>query len=643
MGMVTRGRLAPLAFLAMAMAMAVRASAAEPIHEFAGVVLSPNAEWIASIEAENPASAHLRVVVRDRRGRVMEVSDPCAVCRYAHPAWSSDSAALAYVAENSSAGTSTLYSLRDHLSAPLVFLRGVARSPAWSPDSRSVAFLFIPGARRTHDARDPGEREVGLVGAPETLALQRLAIVAAQGGEPQLISPPDRFVYEFDWLRDGAGLVATTALGEGTTNWWAAELDRIGRDGSLRRIVAPTLQISHPRALYDNEGIIFVGGITSDFDPNGGDLFYVALRGGEPRNLTQGFAGTFTTVSPTQTGAIGTIIKDGKTGLAALNLSRNTVEILSLSEESLTAETGRFSASFDVSGNYVAAVRETFSSPPEIQFGRPAERHAITHENEAVSTPFVAHSVAWESPPYRPQGWVLMPTGTEPEKPRPMITLVHGGPSSAWTPKFPRPGVPTALLQAGYIVFEPNPRGSYGQGEDFTIANRRDFGGGDFADILAGAEEVARRFPVDIDRLGITGFSYGGFMTMWAATHSTRFRAAVAGAGIADWLSYYGENRIEQWLRPFFGASPYDDPAIYDRLSPVRNIKAASTPMLLYVGERDVECPPTQSRQFWRALLTERVPTRLVVYPDEGHGILTPEHVDDLSRQVVEWFDEYIK
>jgi dipeptidyl aminopeptidase/acylaminoacyl peptidase len=117
----------------------------------------------------------------------------------------------------------------------------------------------------------------------------------------------------------------------------------------------------------------------------------------------------------------------------------------------------------------------------------------------------------------------------------------------------------------------------------------------------------------------------------------------VAGAGISDWSSYYGENHIDQWMMPFLGAEPYDDPAIYDRLSPLRSIKSAVTPTLLYVGERDVECPPTQSRQFWRAMLAQRVPTGLIVYPDEGHAILTPEHTDDLSRQVIKWFDEYIK
>jgi Tol biopolymer transport system component len=112
------------------------------VYVFSGVVLSPNAEQIASIESESPATAHQRIVIRDRQGDLVQVSDPCAVCRYAHPAWTADGAALAFIAEDSSGGTSTLYSVRDHKAAPLAFLRGVARDPAWSPDGGSIAFLY---------------------------------------------------------------------------------------------------------------------------------------------------------------------------------------------------------------------------------------------------------------------------------------------------------------------------------------------------------------------------------------------------------------------------------------------------------------------------------------------------------------------
>src|SRR6201985_3042202 len=169
-----------------------------------------------------------------------------------------------------------------------------------------------------------------------------------------------------------------------------------------------------------------------------------------------------------------------------------------------------------------------------------------------------------------------------------MIMIVHGGPAAVVTPKFRWDDMAAGWLRNGYFVFEPNPRGSYGQGEAFTRANVRDFGGGDLKDILAGGGAGGKNAPVDDARLGVYGHSYGGFMTMWTVTHSHRFHAAVAGAGLANWISYYGENGIDEWMIPFFGASAYDDPAIYVKLSPITTIKDATTPTFIYVGERDV-------------------------------------------------------
>jgi dipeptidyl aminopeptidase/acylaminoacyl peptidase len=191
-------------------------------------------------------------------------------------------------------------------------------------------------------------------------------------------------------------------------------------------------------------------------------------------------------------------------------------------------------------------------------------------------------------------------------------------------------------------MFLPNPRGSYGQGEAFTRANIRDFGGGDLKDILAGIDAAERVAPIDDNRLGLMGYSYGGFMAMWANTQTNRFKAIVAGGGLSDWLSYYGTNGIDQWMIPYFGKSLYDDPDAYWQASPIRWIKNAHTPEFVFAGERDVEVPPTQSIEYWHALHALNVPTSLVIYPDEGHGIRQPEHTLDVRKRTVAWFNKYL-
>ena len=201
---------------------------------------------------------------------------------------------------------------------------------------------------------------------------------------------------------------------------------------------------------------------------------------------------------------------------------------------------------------------------------------------------------------------------------------------------------PAVFSELGYFVLQPNPRGSYGQGEAFTQANRKDFGYGDLRDILAGVDTVLAKYPVDPNRVGITGWSYGGFMTMFAVTQTHRFRAGVAGAGISDWLSYYGENSIDQWMTPYFGASVYDDPQVYAKSSAINFIKNVTTPTLSVVGDRDGECPAPQSFEFWHALRDLHVPAQLVVYPNEGHGLGDPAHRRDVLQRAVDWFARYM-
>jgi dipeptidyl aminopeptidase/acylaminoacyl peptidase len=222
-----------------------------------------------------------------------------------------------------------------------------------------------------------------------------------------------------------------------------------------------------------------------------------------------------------------------------------------------------------------------------------------------------------------------------------MIVSVHGGPAAAVTARWGN-GYAAAFTNSGYFFFQPNPRGSFGQGEDFVKANRKDFGYGDLRDILAGVDEVLKQDPVDPDRIGITGGSYGGFMSMFAPTQTQRFKASVAFAGISNWQSYYGENSIDQWMIPYFGASVYDDPAVYAKMSAINFVKNIHTPMLILVGDRDGECPPPQSFELWHALRDLNVPTELVIYPNEGHGVSTREHSIDVLAKTLDWFAKYM-
>jgi dipeptidyl aminopeptidase/acylaminoacyl peptidase len=298
----------------------------------------------------------------------------------------------------------------------------------------------------------------------------------------------------------------------------------------------------------------------------------------------------------------------------------------------------------------------TFSDAPEIFMARtvaPAGSRSadwapfgqLSHFNDGVQ-PACGKTVSleWKSESFNVQGWLMLPLHYDPTKKYPLIVEVHGGPASAevahWGSVW---GLSAEAFSAlGYFVLLPNPRGSYGQGEAFTQANRKDFGYGDLRDILAGVDTVLAQYPVDPGRVGLTGWSYGGFMTMFAVTQTQRFKAAVAGAGISDWQSYYGENSIDQWMTPYFGASVYDDPAVYAKSSAISYIKQARTPTLVVVGDRDGECPAPQSYEFWHALRDLHVPTQLVVYPNEGHGFTNPAHRRDVTERAVEWFEQYM-
>ncbi|THD63664.1 S9 family peptidase [Phenylobacterium sp.] len=629
--------------LALAAAPAAGPTPPDKVHQYHDVVISPAGDLIAGIESDDPlqseADPHPVVVVRSRAdGKVLATYDPCPTCFYAGAAWSPDGKALAFVSSNRKTRTATLEVVRDGKAAVALDFAGLLDTPRWSPDGQTLAVLATDRPRKQTGATQAGAALVGEIGAATDE--QRIAILPSAGGPLKFLSPADTFVYEYDWTPDGKAFVATAAKGDGDNNWWIAKLAAVGVDGSFRVIADPGVQMKWPKASPDGRSVSFIGGLHSDFGPTGGDIWTVPLAGGRATDKTPGFKGSFTSLAWRQGTLFATAIVGDNNAVLTVDPASGATKTLFTAPATFSAGEGKVSLSAD--GKILAGVSEDFTTAPHIGAGPVGSPHQITHENDAVTPQVTARSITWKNEGFEVQGWLTGPAHVEPGKKYPMIVLVHGGPSSAVQPTYMWKGTTNDLVQHGFFVFQANPRGSFGQGEAFTKANIKDFGGGDLRDILAGVDAVEKVAPVDDKRLGVYGHSYGGFMTMWTVTHSQRFKAGVAGAGIADWVSYYGENGIDKWMVPFFGATAYDDPATYDRMSPIRYIHAAKTPTFIYVGERDVECPPDQSLQFHHGLDSMGVPNSLVIYAGEGHGIREAEHREDLKRRTLAWFDKYL-
>jgi len=563
-------------------------------------------------------------------------------------AWSVDSKRIAFLSDAGSPGQLQLFIVEASGGTPkqLTHLKGFLSAPSWSPDGKTIALLFTENATRASGPLVAETPDEGVVS--EDLHEERLTLVDAATSRVRQISPTDLYVYEFDWAPDGKRLVVTAAHGSGDDNWYIASLMSVdAASGAIKTLIEkPGRQIAQPHWSPDGKKIAFIGGLMSDEAIVGGDIYSVAADGGEMSNLTPDmkFSASSLNWSADSSHIIFAGIVDGGSGIAQLDLAENKIVERWRGDERVADTAYDSSISLSADGNTSAVVRESFTQPAEVWVGALGEWRQITHRNSGLRQAWgKSVSLHWTTDIGTVQGWLTYPKDSDASKKYPLVVRVHGGPSWAVQPYWPtRWDYAMALPSQGYFVLQPNPRGSYGQGEKFTAANVKDFGYGDFRDILAGVDEAIKVAPVDPARLGITGWSYGGYMSMWGVTQTNRFRAAVSGAGLSNWQSYYGENKIDQWMISFMGATVYDDPELYAKMSPITFIKKVTTPTLVLVGDSDGECPAPQSYEFWHALKTLGVPTELVIYPHEGHHFANPAHSRDVIERSMEWFNQYL-
>jgi dipeptidyl aminopeptidase/acylaminoacyl peptidase len=638
-----------------AMSEIIRAMASTP--EYQEISLSPDhryVAWVQGTKSSNSLATGSTIFLQE----IDSKAAPVPVTAKAGPltreppiienglAWARDSRSLAFLSDADSAGQMQLYKMdmADHVVRRLTDLKGNLATPQWSPDGKKIALLFTANANRALGPLAAVPAPVGVV--DEQIFEQSLFILDIVGQRTTVISAKDRYIYEYDWSPRGDAIVATGAHGSGDNNWYVADLFTIElATQSERSLLKPAMQIASPRWSPDGRSIAFLGGLMSDESIAGGDIYVISSAGGAPRDVTPNLQGSaFSVIWDGSSEILFAEAIAGGSGFGKLNTKTGEVKILWEGPETVRGPRDlAFGLSLAADGKTSAVIRESFNEPPGIWSGRIGQWKRLTPATEDLSRWGKAESVQWMSDAYIVQGWLVPPQHLDPHRKYPMVVWVHGGPAWLTAPSWPAPldsNRGPFLASQGYFVLFPNPRGSTGFGEQFTQANVKDVGAGPLRDILAGIQKVVATHPVDDDRIGLTGWSYGGYMTMWALTQTSRFRAAVAGAGVSDWLSYYGENGIDEGLIPYFGASVYDAPALYAKSSPINYIKNVHTPTLIVVGDSDVECPAPQSYEYWHALKSMNVRTQLVVYPHEGHEFSDPAHVLDLMQRMVSWFDD---
>ena len=623
---------------------------------YGDIAISPdgkNLAWVQSTAATRSKETYARAVSGDAAATLIKIDINNGGERVdADPAWSPDSKTLAFFSnageKNSDQKQLWTAGVDGSGAKKSTQLAGYAARPQWSHDGKRIAFLYIEGA----GGGGP------LLAAPSTTGIidkaihnQRIAVVDPTSGELRQVSPADLHIYDFDWSPNDKMFVTTAAPGPGDNNWWIAQIYKIDIEkSSATSIHKPSLQVAVPRWSPDGESIAFIEGLMSDEGFHGGDLFTMAGDGSGLTNRTPGRKASVNSLFwRTQDQILFAEYVAGGSAISELTVSNNSVRTIWKGAENVHAFGNFPNFALSADGKIAAAIRSSYDVPPEGWAGAIGEWRQLTKNNSSVAPTWSkGENLEWTNDGFNVQGWLLPPKQIESGKKYPMVVLIHGGPSSCETPGWPAgfgmwKAIIAALSSNGCYVLMPNPRGSYGQGEAFTRANVKDFGHGDLRDVMAGVDAAIKKYPIDSDRLGITGWSYGGYMTMWTVTQTNRFRAAVAGAGIANWQSYYGQNLIDQWMIPFFGASIYDDPAVYQQSSPIQFIKNVKAPTLVIVGEHDAECPSPQSYEFWHALRALNVPTQLVIYPGEGHLFIKPENQADRMDQMVAWFDKYLK
>ena len=569
----------------------------------------------------------------------------------ANPRWSPDGEWIAFTSARKD-NRSNIYLLRaaGGEAEMITDLRSSVNSLEWSPDGKSIAFTMTDPKTDDEEKNEKAKNDFRWV--EENIKMSRLYVIPvakdANGKrESRKLTSMARSVTSFDWSPDGAKIAFSHVSDPKADYWPTSDVSVLDvASGNITSIAATSNFESGPQYSHDGKWIAISA---SDGAPRWAQSNRVNIYpagGGSPKVAPLSFDGQPAVVGWTanDSGIIFNEASGTGTAIYELNVAANTI----IERQKIDGVISAISMS---RGGTIAMGLQTATRPPEVFAARIDGQSPTQLSNvnaDAAKTPVAKTEILrWKSKDGREiEGLLTYPNNYVSGTKVPLILNIHGGPAGVFNQSFigGRGVYPLATLASrGFAILRPNPRGSSGYGTEFRRANMKDWGGMDYEDIMSGVDKAIEIGVADPNKLGVMGWSYGGYMTSTIITKTKRFKAASAGAPVTNLMSFNGTADIPAFVPDYFSGQSWEIPEVYARHSAMFNIKGVTTPTLIQHGDADVRVPISQGFELYNALKQQGVPVRMIVLPRQPHGPTEPKMQLAAMQSNIEWFEKYLK